>query len=124
MGIFEDEAARMAAERAEQTRGDSEREAEGNAAAREIKDELVTFMARNIDAFGDSDVSVRENRIVLTTSKAPRRTFEIICESRENFRVKETTGFQTRIGQPQRHSERDVISRSEMCRWVIERLRE
>ncbi len=56
--------------------------------------------------------------------KAPLRTFEIICEDTESFRVKETTGFQTGVREPTPYSDQDVITQSQMIGWVTARLKE
>jgi hypothetical protein len=58
--------------------------------------------------------------------RAPLRTFKIIGEGAEGFRVKETTGFQTagRSGEPTPYCDQDVITESKMIGWVTARLKE
>lgn len=58
--------------------------------------------------------------------QSPRRTFVIIREGVDCFRVKETTGCQTagRSGEPSAYSDRDVITENQMIGWVSARLNE
>lgn len=58
--------------------------------------------------------------------QAPRRTFQIIREGVDHFRVKETTGFPTagRSGEPSAYSDRDIITEDQMIGWVSARLNE
>jgi hypothetical protein len=58
--------------------------------------------------------------------QSPRRTFWIIHEGVDRFRVKETTGWQTagRSGEPSAYSDRDIITESQMVRWLSARLNE
>ena len=123
MGIFDDEVNKMTSEAAEQTRSAVQREDELNKVARSVSTDLLSFIASRPAAAGSVDVSVYQNQITVH-GRAPRRTFVVFCEGPEAFRVKETTGVQTGPREPSKYSDRDVITRSEMVRWVIERLKE
>jgi hypothetical protein len=74
---------------------------------------------------GAEVVETTADRIVFC-GRVPLRTFQIIGEAPERFRVKETTGFQTagRRGEPTPYSDRDIITESQMIGWVTERLQE
>ena len=58
--------------------------------------------------------------------RSPRRTFEIIREGVDRFRVKETTGWPTagRSSEPSAYSDRDVITENQMIGWASARLNE
>jgi hypothetical protein len=58
--------------------------------------------------------------------QSPRRTFQIIREGVDRFRVKETTGWPTagRSSQPSAYSDRDIITEDQMIGWVSARLNE
>lgn len=58
--------------------------------------------------------------------QSPRRTFEIIREDVDCFRVKETTGWPTpgRSSEPSPHGDRDILTENQMIGWVSARLNE
>jgi hypothetical protein len=58
--------------------------------------------------------------------QSPHRTFVIIREGVDGFRVKETTGWPTagRSGEPSAYSDRDIITANQMIGWVSARLDE
>jgi hypothetical protein len=57
--------------------------------------------------------------------QSPLRTFEVIRDGGQGFRVQETTGFQTagRSNEPSRYSARDIIAETPMIEWVTVQLR-
>jgi hypothetical protein len=88
----------------------------------EVKSRVVSLIRSTSNA---EVVEVGGDRIRFR-GKSPRRTFEIICEDAQGYRVKETTGFQTagRSGGPAPHSDRDVITESKMIGWLTSQLNE
>lgn len=119
MGIFDEELKKMAGEAAQIAASADQRKDELDQVARNVSKDLVSYITSSLGA-GAFDVGVFENRITLRG----RRTFEITCESADGFRVKETTGVQTGVREPTPYSDKDVISQSEMARWVIARVKE
>ena len=77
--------------------------------AENIKSEIVALIDNA--APGQISVDVHGNRVTVY-SHAPLRTFEIICETADTFRVKETTGWPTSVKvELSPYSERDIINK-------------
>lgn len=123
MGLFDDEAKKMAEESAAQARAGAQEQAEQNQVARRISDELLSYIG-NHPSNEDIEVGVDQNKITVRR-KSPGRTLEITSQHRNTFSLKETAGFQKQVAvQPRKTIPSGTTNGSGMARAVIEWLNE
>ncbi len=94
MGIFDDEARKMAVEAAQQARSDVERADEINQIAHDVSDDLLTHLASRSQAEG-INIGIHGNIVRATTR---HRTLEIVCEGPDAFHLNDrSSGFQAQV---------------------------
>ena len=79
-----------------------------------------------IRIMSNAEITEADADHVCFRGQSPRRTFQIIREGLQRFRVKETTGWPTagRSSEPSAYSDRDIITEDQMIGWVSARLNE
>ena len=121
MGIFDDEARKMAEEAEQKAQSEAERADGLNRIARGIAGDLQTDVVRRAAAKGTTiDTSIHGNVVRLTIG---HRTLEIVCEGPDAFQLSDhNSGFQARVtSQPPRQiGTRAPISKSDMARRVLD----
>jgi hypothetical protein len=85
MGIFDQEAKKMAQEASRRASGEEQRKAELRQAARRVSDDLVRYIAV-APANEDVEVGLDEAKIILR-GKSSGRKLEITCDGHHSFRV-------------------------------------
>jgi hypothetical protein len=78
MGIFDEEAKKMAAEIAAAERRVAEQKAKHSPIARKVAEDLMSYIGTHPRLQGDIDIGVNENRIMLR-KKTTSSTLEIVC---------------------------------------------
>ena len=86
----------------------------------------MDLVIRLIRSTSNVEITEADTNHVCFRGQSPRRTFQIIREGVQRFRVKETTGWPTagRISEPSAYSDRDIITGDQMIGWVSARLNE
>jgi hypothetical protein len=83
----------------------------------------VVSMIRNASK---AEIVEADANCVCFRGQSPLRTFQIVREDADRFRVKDTTGWPTagRSGEPSAYSDRDIITENQMIDWLSARLNE
>lgn len=125
MGIFDDEARKLANERAAEARSAAQREGEGSNIAHAIADELQNDEASRPENYGAS-LSIHLNTITISI-RTRNRTLTIVCNESDEFYLRDTFGLPTQIRDtpppPISTREGEPVSKSEMARRVLTWLR-
>jgi hypothetical protein len=125
MGIFDEEAKKMADEAAQEARSAAQQENELNAIALKVSEDLLSHLGKHPMSGEDIEVSVHHNRITLR-GRSSGRTLEITCKSCDKFDMQEASGFQRQVTVQPRISTNNVsaIDKSGMARRVMAWLQE
>jgi hypothetical protein len=126
MGMFDEEARKMASEAEQQVRSDAERAKELHLIAQSVSRDLVTYLGQH-QRGENIDVGVLHN-VVRATGRTSHRMLEITCEGPDDFHLRDSNvGFQTQVmAQPPRPigTRGAAITRSDMARRVLAWLQE